>query len=132
MISYVLALFSKKIMFPWKKKRTLHKKLLQLRKKQMVVETQKICLDQFSSIKNGKDLTRMYETKETKTFCKSVDIDSVKNNIGEIVSSIIMWNVVPFLVVKFFLWVGSKQLERKGNFSRLNEQKSPCPNLWWT
>ena len=51
-------------------------------------------------------------TKRNQTFYKPIDVRSVANNMGKIVSLISIWNIVKqlgkhALVVSFFLWVDS-------------------------
>ena len=78
--TFTLVLFSRKITFSLKKKTTLQKQSLQLRK-QMSLESQRIYIDQCSSMKNETILMR------------SLDIHSLTNAKGEIASSISMWNI---------------------------------------
>ena len=65
----------------------------------------------------GKEVTRI--VKRSQWFYKPIDVYSVINTKGKIVSSIRMWNNVNqismiFLAIWFLLWVGSKQFE-EGN-----------------
>ena len=60
---------------------------------------------------DGGELTR--KNRRNQSFYKPIDVHSVTNTRGKIVSSISMWNIVNqvsmiFLVVYILLWVKSK------------------------
>ena len=100
--------FRKNSRFLLKRKTTLQGKLLQLRKTQialmqMALETQRIYLDQCSSMKNlgilkqslmVGSLLKILTKRKSYSFYKPIDVHSVTNAKGEIIFSIGMWDIV--------------------------------------
>ena len=117
--AYVIVLFSKKITFSLKKSPS---------EKVVIVEEELDGIDGIENLENlarlvlideecenlkvvvdGGELTRNVTKRRTQMFCKPIDVHSVTNAIGEIVSSISMWNIVnqlgkhDFSCVEIFL-----------------------------
>lgn len=67
------------------------------------------------------ELAQNINQKNKLDVLQSFDVHSMTIMVGESISSISMQNIVNhlgkhFLGTWFFLWVGSKQIERKENF----------------
>ena len=64
---------------------------------------------------DGRELTRNIKKRRSKTFCKPVDVHSVKNVIDESIASIRTWNIVNQLGKYDFScgWVVNNLKERQ-------------------
>ena len=58
---------------------------------------------------DGGELLEILTKRRSQAFYKLIEVHSVTNILGEIISSINMWNIVNLSSkYDFFLWVGSK------------------------